>query len=299
MKRNYQFISFAFSFLVALVLLTGCAKEENISPDFAIDERVVTTATGKTANTFMIGLSDNNELVKLTSGPPATELQIVPILGLDSNEIMLAIDYHPHTKELYGVSSANKIYYLNTNYGLAGSVSREPFKPELQGETVGFDINPADGLIRIVTDADQNIRISPQTGEVVSVDANITPSLASISGITYAATSGSGTGGSSILYDIDWLDGNLYRQNGDAGILQLVGTMDVDISSEVGFDASSRGTAYAVFLGAKRTPGFGPGQGGNTDDLMIEAYRLWQVNLTTGATTSLGQVRSLRGIAIP
>jgi hypothetical protein len=300
MKRTYQILSLGFSFLIAILFLTGCAKDEGISPGGTIEERAPGTATGKPLHSFVIGLSENNELVKLSVGPPATELQILPLRGLDTNETMLAIDFHPTTKVLYGVSSANKIYHINTNYGLAGSVSRTPFTPGIHGEAVGFDINPADGMIRLVTDADQNLRIDPRTAQVVAVDVNIAPSLNDISGIAYASSSGgSGTSNLSTLYDIDWLNGSLYRQNGNAGMLALVGSLGVDVLSEVGFDASSKGTAFATFLGASRTPGFGPGIGGNTDDLTIEAYRIWGINLTTGAATSYGSVRSLRGIAIP
>ena len=296
MKRNYLILSMALSLLVSFVVLTGCAKDESVSPGTSLDERG--SASGTPAFSFLVGLSANNEIVKFSSGPPAKELGVTPIIGLDSGEVMLAIDYRPRTGKLYGVSSASKLYYIDIYSGLAGTVAKEPFKPEITGTTVGFDISPVDDRARIVTDDDQNIRLNVETGEVVAVDANINPSLAALNSIAYAQGVSGTLIGQFTLYGIDVSEGLLYRVANNAGSLSAVGPTGLDIFSEGGFD--SKGTAsWAVFEASNRAGGFGPGIGGNNDDLSIPAYRLWKVNLTTGVATSVGQVRPMIGIAIP
>jgi hypothetical protein len=45
--------------------------------------------------------------------------------------------------------------------------------------------------------------------------------------------------------------GNLFRQAGNTGALQLVGSTGLNILSEGGFD-SSKGQGWAVFLGGAR-----------------------------------------------
>jgi hypothetical protein len=61
-----------------------------------------------------------------------------------------------------------------------------PFTPAIDGGVVGFDINPTDDRIRLVTDNDQNLRIHPLSGQVVAIDKNLTPSQVSINSIAYA-----------------------------------------------------------------------------------------------------------------
>jgi len=301
MKRTYQLMSFGFSLLIAFLLTTGCANEENVLPldDATIDERGGSTASGIPPNSILFGLTANNELVKFSSGPPAIELITMPLKGMPLGETMLAIDFRPRTRQLYGVSSNNIIYLIDKNTGLATPVSRSPFTPEIDGQMVGFDFNPMDDRIRLVTDNDQNLRISPTTGEVVGIDINITPSLVSINSIAYAASTsiGGSISGATSLYDIDVSTGSLFTQNHNAGTLRLVGSLGVNVLSEGGFDAQ-KGNAWAVFNGNSTSGGTGPGTG-SADDLSIEAYRLWSIDLRTGQARSFGQVREMIGLAIP
>jgi hypothetical protein len=299
MKRNYLFLSLGLSLLVSFVVLTGCSTDEGVSPGTSLDERG-STASGTPANSLLIGLSANNEIVKFSSGPPAKELAVTPIIGLDSGEVMLAIDYRQRTGKLYGVSSASRLFTIDIYSGLAGTVSKEPFKPAIVGSTVAFEINPIDDRARIVTDQDMNIRLDVTTGEVVAIDANITPSLAAINSMAYAnsAYNSGGLVSTFTLYDIDMAEGNLYRQANNAGGLALIGSTGLEITSEGGFDAKKY-ASWAVFEGASRTAGFGPGVGGNTDDLSVPAYRLYSIDLKTGLASSAGQVRPMIGIAIP
>ncbi len=292
-------MSFGFSLLIAFLLITGCAKEENALPlyDGSIEQRGP-GATGIPFNTVFYGLSVENELVVFQSGPPATELGFFPLKGLEQGEIMLALDFRPKTKQLYGVSSNSLIYLIDKSTGFASPVSRIAFTPAIDGQMVGFDFNPMDDRIRLVTDNDQNLRLDPATGQVVGIDIPISPAQVSVNGIAYALSASSGLiSGIPTLYDIDMTTGSLYRQNHNAGTLALVGSLGVNVLSEGGFDAQ-KGTGWAVFNGNSKTGGIGPGTG-SPDDLNVEAYRLWKIDLRTGQASSFGQVRPMTGLAVP
>jgi len=295
MKRNFNLMSIGFSMLISFLLITGCAKEENISPlSNTLDERGP-SASGLPGGSLMYGLSDSMALVAFSFGPPATELYSVPIKGLRVGERLLAIDIRQRTGQIYAVSDSNLIYKLDRN-GLATPVSLTPFKPPIDGTMVGFDFNPADDLIRLVTENDQNIRISPVTGQVVGIDVNLSPSQVSINAIAYAVagSSSSTLSASYSLFDIDMATGDLYRQNFNSGMLTLVGSLGINISSDGGFDAQKSG-AWAVFNSSSKAGGIGPGN----DDLLVPATRLWKIDLVTGTATSYGRVRTLIGLAVP
>lgn len=295
MKRNFNLMSIGFSMLISFLLITGCAKEENISPlNNTLDERGP-TASGLPGSSLMYGLSDSMALVAFSYGPPVTELAVMPIKGLHVGERLLAIDIRPRTGQIYAVSDSNLIYILDRN-GLAYPVSLTPFTPGIDGTMVGFDINPADDRIRLVTENDQNLRISPVTGQVLAVDVPLSPSQVSINAIAYAVSGSSSStlSASYSLFDIDMATGDLYRQNFNSGILTFVGSLGINISSEGGFDAQKSG-AWAVFNSSSKLGGIGPGN----DDLLEAATRLWKIDLQTGIATSYGRMRTLIGLAVP
>src|SRR4030095_14719329 len=275
-----------------ILLMTGCAKEENALPqNQSIDERG--GGTIGTSSTLMYGLSDDNVIVKLMSGPPVIEVSSVPLKGIGTGELMLAIDYRQANRKMYGVSDANLIYQIDPVTGVTFAVTGYPFTPAINGGVVGFDINPTDDRIRLVTDNDENLRIHPLSGQVVAIDKNLAPSQASINSIAYVAVVTSGLSTSFGLFDLDMGTGNLFRQNGNTGELQLVGSTGLNILSEGGFD-SSKGLSWAVFLGGARI-----GSPGATGDNTSTAYRLWNINVKTAAVRSMGTTRPLIGLAVP
>src|SRR5262245_31375538 len=87
---------------------------------------------------------------------------------------MLAIDFRPATGQLFGLGSTSRLYTINSTTGVATVVNTAimpgPFNPPLSGSDFGTDFNPTVDRFRVVTDADQNLRLSPVTGAVVGVD---------------------------------------------------------------------------------------------------------------------------------
>jgi Domain of unknown function (DUF4394) len=190
---------------------------------------------------FFLGLSDQNELLKFRLGPPALLVSTVAISGLAVDEYVLAIDFRASTGALYGVTNLNLVYVIDPASGIAKSISRTPFEPAIKGTYVGLDIDPLTDEIRLVTDEDQNMRISPIDGSVISVDLDINPAETSVHCIAYNHTP---INRSYSLFDIDIARGMLMKQDPqNNGTMTQVGSLGLVTSGEAGFDiARSNGS---------------------------------------------------------
>jgi hypothetical protein len=122
----------------------------------------------------------------------------------------------------------------------------------LDGNSFGFDFNPTVDRIRVVSNAGQNLRLNPDTGQIVDSDPN-TPGVQSDSDLAYA-TGDSNQGQSpnvvgsaytnnvagattTTLYGIDSALDILVTQNPpNNGTLNTVGALGVNATGVVGFD---------------------------------------------------------------
>src|SRR4030095_15839230 len=89
-------------------------------------------------------------------------------------ENVLGIDFRPATGELYGLGSTSRLYRIDIANGAAVQVGAGPFSPLLSGTDFGFDFNPQSDRIRVVSDAEQNLRLNPDT-LATFVDAALNP----------------------------------------------------------------------------------------------------------------------------
>ncbi|GAB2453756.1 hypothetical protein GCM10011375_00920 [Hymenobacter qilianensis] len=229
-------------------------------------------------------LSGGTKLDAYSTKAPAVRTASVDITGLQGGERILAIDFRPASGQLYGVSSANRIYIINHLTGRAHAVGSGAFMPALEGSLVGFDFNPTVDRIRIVTSTGQNLRLNPETGAGTIVDGTINGAAGAI--ITASAYTNNVAGASAtVLYDLDPATDKLYRQDPpNNGMLAVVGDLKLGISGDGGFDIDAKsGTALGLFdVAGKPT--------------------LFTVNLNTGDTQPLAQYsQSLgySGVAIP
>jgi hypothetical protein len=199
------------------LVLSACQKGalDRSSPEssdvaFAAKTSGEKGGTAELKGTSFYALTATNELVLYRSGNPLKEVSAVMITGLAAGEKLLAIDFRPATGQLYGVSSASRIYTINVSTGMATPVGGS-FTPAISGSFVGFDFNPTVDRIRLVTSSGQNLRLNPVTGMVAAVDGNINPAGASITAAAYTNSFAGAT--STTLYDIDVATNQLYIQN--------------------------------------------------------------------------------------
>ncbi|HUR29867.1 MAG TPA: DUF4394 domain-containing protein [Saprospiraceae bacterium] len=276
--KSFKLLGQFLAIISGLLFFIGC-QQESVSPDNAqIEERGSTTTVAYYPSVGFYALSTSNMIYTYRSGPPATIISKAQVTGLGDGEVLLAIDVRPATRVLYGVTNMNNIYSIRVSSGLASAtkVSQVPFKPGIQGTTIGFDFNPTTDKISLITNANQNLKIDPVTGQVLSSD-----------GYIKIPVTGSAYWGST-LYDIESSEGKLYRQDPASGFLTYVGSTGLSIKGDGGFDISSNGQALAVFMA------------GTTTDAspMTPAYRLYNINLKTGQATNFGEVYPIIGIAI-
>ncbi len=178
------------------------------------------------------------------------------------------------------------------------AIGGAPFSPALTGSSFGIDFNPTVDRIRLVSDADQNLRLHPDTGAVGTdgnlvyaagdANANANPNVV---GSAYTANFNAST--TTTLYGIDSNLDILVWQGSVAaspvspntGQLFTVGALGVNTTDQVGFDISAPGDVALASL----TP-----QGATTSSL-------YSINLTTGASTMIGAIGgtdTVCGIAI-
>jgi hypothetical protein len=226
-------------------------------------------------------LSESNTLTLYNAKDVRNAGSRINISGLASGETILSIDFRPATGELYGVSSSSKLYVIDATTGAAKAISITSFTPALNGTTVSINFNPTDDLLRIITSSGQNLRLNPETGQMVATDANVSSNT--ISGIAYTNSTAGAT--STILYSLDPFARKLYRQEpANSGTLVTVGNVELSLGDHASLDISPDNTK-ALIVGK-----------------VGDSTKLFTINLTSGKATIAGKFTlgtSVRSIAIP
>ncbi|MGB3533613.1 MAG: DUF4394 domain-containing protein [Microcoleaceae cyanobacterium] len=226
-------------------------------------------------STQFFALTDDNALVSFRGDNPA-ETSSTAVTGLEG--VLLGIDVRPATGEIYGITTANSIYTIDPDTGMATfeSMLNIPF----EGGTIsGFDFNPVADRLRLVGDNDQDFRINVDTGEVI-VDGTLAFSEDDMSAevnpnITGAAYTNSFAGTTTTqLYDIDTLLNDLVLQDPpNDGTLVTIGDLGINFDTLGGFDILSSAE-------------------GMNQAFAVSNSMLYTVDLSTGMATSLGMVGS-------
>lgn len=178
----------------------------------------------------------------------------VAIKGLARDERVVGIDVRPATDDLYGVSSANRVFTIDPYSGRIGNpqalTDALGATVSLSGAFFGVDFNPSVDRLRIVSDSDQNLRVNVDTG-LAAVDtplqypagdrnAGQDPAVAAV-GYTFADL-----GGPTALYDVDSARDTFALQNPpNAGTLNSIGPVGLDVGAQGGFDIAGKDRFHA------------------------------------------------------
>ena len=242
------------------------------------------------------GLTDTNRIVRFNSDSPGRVLQTVPIQGLQAGETLVGLDVRPENDTLYAVGTTNRIYQVNPVTGATRPAFRA-FSPALNGASFGVDFNPTNDSLRIVSDADQNLRVPFSGGnagdadaqdplQYAAGDANFgqNPAVAG-AGYTNSFPGASDT----TLYDVDTNRDVLVRQDPPQnGTLTTIGSLGLNAEDQAGFDVSPQGNVAYAALRAAGEP----------------RHSLYRLDLATGRATpaavqaAIGTTATLRGIAV-
>jgi hypothetical protein len=211
------------------------------------------------------GVTESNRIVTFNSDSPGATRSSRPITGLLADENIVGIDVRPANGRLYGVGTASRLYSIDPRTGRATAITADLFDIFLRGRSVGFDFNPVADQIRLVTEDDQNLRINPDSGQVIDADpgpgdtqpdrdlsyragdvAGGPGDNPSVTGVAYT-NSRPGAAGTQ-LYGLDTVTNSLVAQEPpDDGLLRTIGPLGVDVADPTGFDIARDGQAYAAF----------------------------------------------------
>ncbi|NTX50247.1 DUF4394 domain-containing protein [Myxococcus sp. CA039A] len=223
------------------------------------------------------GLTTDNQLVRAAVSAPNTLTATVALTGVPAGETLLGIDLRPADRTMYALSSAGKLYTVDTQTGAVTAKATlnadpadttEPFTA-LSGTQFVIDFNPVADRLRVVSDTGQNLRINVDTGATTTDGAiNRTPD-AVVFGVAYTNSVMGAT--ATTLFDLERNSNVLTQQvPPNDGTLVNVGALGVTFVGATGFDIA--GGDNGLPLAAGRTAASGP-------------YVLYQVNLLTGAAT--------------
>lgn len=263
-----------------------------------VSKSAVEALESRIAPATLAAVTLNNHLIQFDSSTPGTIDSDIEITGLGTGEVIQGFDARPATGELYllttiadGANLAGRIYRLDAGTGVATQVGDTPFSTTISPSTTfGFDFNPRVDLIRIISGADQNFRVNPDTGVPSGTDTNLDDPNSDDDFLTSIAYDRNMPGTeATTLYGIDFNNDLLVRIGGingnpspNGGLVTPVGPLGVTLGQATSFDIAIDGTAFIA------------AQSGT--------YGLYTVNLQTGAASSIGLIGSgnipLRGFTV-
>jgi hypothetical protein len=240
------------------------------------------------------GVGADGNLFSFDVNSPNNSAVVIGPLG--GGLVTEAIDFRPSSNTLYGIdigpNTTTNLYTISTSTGAATLVGGFPSSgPGYDlSQKIGFDFNPTtlqgDGSmrIRLVDTNNDNLRINSATGALAAVDTPLAIGANSpfVDGIAYSNNTANAGTGTTKLYDMDSRNDGLYEQTPpNNGTLNLIGPfgLTIDAQSGIGFDiytapGTTSNQAYAVY----KRPDAPIGN--------LGAYLLYNVNLSTGATTN-------------
>ena len=266
MKSNYGPYELTLILFLSLSICISCNKKDD-------DDNPVT-------NAFAIGSSNN--LLGFNVSAPGKINSDKPITGLQTGEVILAIDIRPATGQLYGLGSTSRLYMIDKTTAVATVVGTSPFTPVLSGATFGFDFNPSVDRIRVISNTKQNIRLNPETGAMAAVDTDLSPGSPAVSAAAYS--NNQALSASTVLYVIDPSTDKLYtvgNPSPNSGVMTEVGALGINVDGNNGFDITGTDNkAYALLT-------------------VGSATKLYSINLATGAATAVGDFTGpVKGLAV-
>jgi hypothetical protein len=277
---------------------------------------------GPDAPERVFALTINDKLLRFDGNNPS-RVNSKEITGLVAGESLVGIDFRPSAQppgspnqgKLYGVGDRGYIYTIDSKTAdakrgpritadLDGDGDTEPVA--LKGDKFGIDFNPVVDRLRIVSDANQNLRVNVDTGALADFDMNAAngtqpdkdlkyaagdPNAGqdpNVTGVAYRNSQPSAfdadpttvdQGKTTELYDIDARTDDMSEQDPpNDGTLNTVGSLGVNTNKLIGFDIVTRGTSPAGDRGYAAL------------DISKGGSKFYKINLNTGDATKIGTI---------
>lgn len=296
----------ALGLLVGMSVVLWTASSASAAPDGP--ERV-----------FALTTSDN--LLRFDGDNPE-KVNKKRITGLVGGESLVGIDFRPSAQApnaaqqgvLYGVGDQGYIYTIGRVSAVATrgpQITADGIPFPLRGRNFGIDFNPTVDRLRIVSDANQNLRVNVDSGALVDFDTTVPgtqpdadlqyaagdPNVGTDPDVTSVAYRNSqpaafGTTNTE-LYDIDPATNDMSEQDPpNNGTLVTEGMLGRNVKRMAGFDIVTMGTSPAGDEGYAALQPMS-----NTSSMF------YKVNLNTGRIAQIGRIGAVgtdvEGLAIP
>lgn len=238
---------------------------------------------------LLFGLTNDGRIVTFDSANPGLIQASRSISGLGS-DTLLGIDLRATDRSIYGLGQSGAVYRLASGSDGYNAVNLGNLTEALNGNTFDIDFNPAADRLRIISDANQSLRVNVDTGPgtvTTIVDGSLSYGSGGAPFAVGAAYTNNKPGATSTrLYVLDDARNQLTVVNPpNAGTLTMpVALSGLNLSAEggAGFDIS--GGTGAAFIAS-----------GNS---------LYGLDLTNGNVTLLGAfgtttVTDITALAVP
>jgi hypothetical protein len=228
-------------------------------------------------------------LVRFDTAAPGAVTTVGSLSG--ATTVLDGLDFRPADGAMYGFrASDSTIYRVDPATGITTFVSTAA-TPVTAGAVVGIDFNPAADRLRVVSSADDNLRIVVPTGATPG-DTKLSYATSDVNAgrnpnVIDAAYTNNDTNpatGTTLYYIDNVLDILVRTSNPNGGILDTVGALGVDADDFLGFDIFSNNGLDTAFASLR----VGGVQG------------LYTIDLATGSAALVGALGadSLRGLAV-
>ena len=257
----------------------------------------IALALGFVGSTLLINTAHAESLVAINSSNQFSVFDTANVVGatftnitgLAINESFIGIDLRPSNNTVYGISTFNRIYTLDTTSGATTFVAAlsTPIYDAQARVGYGLDFNPildrsANASLRVVTSAGANLAVNANTGLVTTQ----TPIASGFTGIAYnnSDPSQSGAPADIDLYYINTETDRLSEALTAFANPQIddIGPLGFDILKTNGYEILGNNNSYAAV---------------NLDGGTLDSFLL-SINLDTGAGTNLGRFNgTINGLA--
>ena len=243
--------------------------------------------TGAQAAPVFALTRDSASLLRFDTSAPGAVSTVGALSG--ATTVLDGIDFRPADNMLYGyLAATGGVYRVDTSTGVTTLVSTAA----RSSTPLGVDFNPAADRLRVVTAADQNLRINVATGATIvdgtlvyaagDVNAGINPHVVEAA---YTNNDTNPATGTTLYYIDDLLDTLVSTSSPNAGILNTIGSLGFDVDEFLGFDISTDASGMNTAFASLRVGG---------------SQGLYTLNLLTGQATLLGAIGAdaVRGLAV-
>jgi hypothetical protein len=135
--------------------VSGLTQDESEAFDVDVPTGAVPGGSGR-----IFAVNSSNRLLTFDAADVIEPRSSVAITGLLGAENVVAIDFRPASGELFALSNGPNVYRIDTTTGVATRIGTSALTG-LAGN-VGIDFNPTVDRLRVVTDANDNIRVKRQ-----------------------------------------------------------------------------------------------------------------------------------------